>query len=161
MSDFSLGHDLVVCGFGPRAWSQLRILCLPLSLPIPWSGSVSLFLKNKHQKIIIISNSYKHVSHRSPGLHHIIKQRHHSQLPLFTNIWLNALCPQQDLCTSETHTVRNMCQMIYVFPWYQDSLTVSSGLTHQWELQALVLVHLLRYEYCPLLNVLKAKLWRQ
>uniref|UniRef100_A0ABI7ZJ96 HMG box domain-containing protein n=1 Tax=Felis catus TaxID=9685 RepID=A0ABI7ZJ96_FELCA len=30
------------------AWSLLRILCLPLSLPFPCSRSVSLSLKNKH-----------------------------------------------------------------------------------------------------------------
>ena len=30
------------------AWSLLRILCLPLSLPLPCSHSISLCLKNKH-----------------------------------------------------------------------------------------------------------------
>ena len=34
-------------GWWPRAWSLLPILCLPLSLPLPRSCSVSLCLKNK------------------------------------------------------------------------------------------------------------------
>ena len=53
-SGFSSGHDLTVRGFEPlirlcadlllRAWSLLRILCLPLSLPLPCSHFVSLCL---------------------------------------------------------------------------------------------------------------------
>ena len=53
-SDFGSGRDLVVRGLEPRvgfcadtsepgvrAWSLLRILCLPLSLALPHSHSVS------------------------------------------------------------------------------------------------------------------------
>ena len=50
--DFSSGHDLMVCGFEPRirlcadcflrAWSLLQILCLLLSLSLPYSCFVSL-----------------------------------------------------------------------------------------------------------------------
>ena len=63
-SDFGSGHDLAVCEFEPliglcadlllRAWSLLRILCLPISLSSPvhalsvcLSVSLSLSLKNK------------------------------------------------------------------------------------------------------------------
>ena len=41
-----------VSGSGLMAWSLLPILCLPLSLPLPHSCSVSLCLKNKHLKKI-------------------------------------------------------------------------------------------------------------
>ena len=52
------GHDLAVREFEPRvglwadgseprAWSLFPILCLPLSLPLPHSWSVSLCPKNK------------------------------------------------------------------------------------------------------------------
>ena len=39
-----------------RAWSLLRILCLPLSLHLTHSGSVSVSLKNKHLKKLKILN---------------------------------------------------------------------------------------------------------
>ena len=54
--DFGPGHDLPVCEFQPRAglWADglepgacFEFWCLPLSLPLPCSYSVSLSLKNK------------------------------------------------------------------------------------------------------------------
>ena len=55
-SDFGSGHDFVVresnpcirlCADGSGAWNLLPILCLPLSLPLPLSRSVSLSVKNE------------------------------------------------------------------------------------------------------------------
>ena len=69
-ADLSSGHDLVVREFKPssvlcaeswelRAWSLLSILCLPLSLSLPHSRSVSQKLINvKHfLKTAMIFNS--------------------------------------------------------------------------------------------------------
>ena len=54
-SDFDSGRDLTVCGFEPRVGlcpdssepGACFRFCLPLSLPLPHSCSVSVSLKNK------------------------------------------------------------------------------------------------------------------
>ena len=54
-ADFGSGHDLAVCEFEPRVGlcadgsepGACFRFCLPLSLPLPCSGSVSLSLSNK------------------------------------------------------------------------------------------------------------------
>ena len=47
--DFSLGHDLIVCGFQSTVEFLFGILSLPLSLPLPHLHSLSLPLKTNKQ----------------------------------------------------------------------------------------------------------------